>query len=178
MAELKGTKTEQNLLAAFAGESQARNKYTYFASAARKEGYEQIAALFLETAEQEKQHAKLHLQALAGIGDTRANLQAAAAGEGHEWTSMYPAMAQEARAEGFEEIARRFENIAKIEKSHQERYLALLQNLEAGKVFSKDQKVRWVCRECGFTHEGVKAVEKCPVCQHPQAFFQVAATNY
>ncbi len=178
MAELKGSKTEQNLQAAFAGESQARNKYTYFASAAKKEGYEQIAAIFLETAEQEKTHAKLHLKALSGIGDTKANLQAAAEGEGHEWTSMYPTMAQEARAEGFEEIARRFENIAKIEKTHQERYLALLKNLESGKVFSKDQKVRWVCRECGFSHEGVKAVEKCPVCQHPQAFFEIAATNF
>jgi len=178
MAELKGTKTEQNLQAAFAGESQARNKYTFFASTARKEGYEQIAAIFLETADQEKQHAKLHFAALSGIGDTKANLQAAAGGEGHEWTSMYPTMAQEARAEGFEEIARRFEQIAKIEKSHQERYLALLKNLETGKVFSKDQKVKWVCRECGFTYEGVKAVDKCPVCQHPQAFFQVAAANF
>ena len=178
MAELKGTKTEQNLLAAFAGESQARNKYSYFASVAKKEGYEQIAAIFLETAEQEKTHAKLHLQALSGIGDTKANLQAAAAGEGHEWTSMYPAMAQEARAEGFEELARRFENIAKIEKSHQERYQALLKNLESTQVFSKQQKVRWVCRECGFSHEGVKAVEKCPVCAHPQAFFEVAAANF
>jgi len=178
MTELKGSKTEQNLLAAFAGESQARNKYTYFASAAKKEGYEQIAAIFLETAENEKEHAKLHFKALSGIGDTRANLQAAAAGEGYEWTSMYPTMAKEARAEGFEEIARRFENLAKIEKTHQERYLALLKNLESGKVFSKDQKVKWVCRECGFSHEGVKAVEKCPVCQHPQAFFEMAAANY
>jgi len=178
MAELKGTKTEQNLWAAFAGESQARNKYTYFASAAKKEGYEQIAAFFLETAENEKTHAKLHFKALSGIGDTKANLQAAAAGEGHEWTEMYPTMAQEARAEGFEELARRFEGLAKIEKTHQERYLALLKNLEAGKVFSKDQKVRWVCRECGFSHEGLKAVEKCPVCQHPQAFFELAPSNY
>ena len=178
MAELKGTKTEQNLLAAFAGESQARNKYSYFASVAKKEGYEQIAAIFLETADQEKTHAKLHLQALSGIGDTKANLQAAAAGEGHEWTSMYPTMAQEARAEGFEEIARRFENIGKIEKLHQERYQALLKNLEGGQVFSKQQKVRWVCRECGFSHEGVKAVEKCPVCAHPQAYFEMAATNF
>ena len=178
MAELKGSKTEQNLLAAFAGESQARNKYSFFASTAKKEGYEQIAAIFLETDDQEKTHAKLHFAALAGIGDTKANLQAAAGGEGHEWTSMYPTMAQEARDEGFEDLARRFEQIAKIEKSHQARYLALLNNLETGKVFSKDQKVTWVCRECGFSHEGVKAVEKCPVCQHPQAFFQVVATNY
>jgi len=178
MAELKGTKTEQNLLAAFAGESQARNKYTYFASVAKKEGYEQIAAIFLETAEQEKEHAKLHFKALSGIGDTQANLQTAAGGEGHEWTSMYPTMAQEARAEGFEELARRFEQIAKIEKSHQERYLALLKNLENGKVFSKDQKVKWVCKNCGFTHEGVKAIDKCPVCQHPQAYFEIAASNF
>ena len=178
MAELKGSKTEQNLQAAFAGESQARNKYTFFASVAKKEGYEQIAAIFLETAEQEREHAKLHLKALSGIGDTKANLTAAAGGEGYEWTSMYPTMAQEARAEGFEEIARRFEQIAKIEKTHQERYLALLSNLEKGKVFSKDQKVQWVCRHCGFAHEGTKAVEKCPVCQHPQAYFEVVATNY
>ncbi len=178
MAELKGTKTEQNLAAAFAGESQARNKYTYFASVAKKEGYEQIAALFLETAEQEKEHAKLHFKALAGIGDTKANLAAAAAGEGHEWTDMYPTMAQEARAEGFEAIARMFEQIAKVEKFHQERYLALLQNVNVGKVFVKEQKVRWVCRNCGFTHEGVKAAELCPLCQHPQAYFEVVATNF
>jgi len=178
MAELKGTKTEQNLQAAFAGESQARNKYTYFASVAKKEGYEQIAAIFLETAENEKEHAKLHFKALAGIGDTKANLKAAAGGEGHEWTSMYPTMAQEARAEGFEDQARIFEQLAKIEKTHQERYLALLKNLETGKVFNKDQKVKWVCRNCGFTHEGVKAVDKCPVCQHPQAHFEMVAANY
>ena len=178
MAELKGTKTEQNLLAAFAGESQARNKYTYFASVAKKEGYEQIAAVFLETAEQEKEHAKLHLKALAGIGNTIANLKAAAGGEGEEWTSMYPRMAQEARAEGFDEIARIFECIGKIEKVHQERYLALLKNVESGQVFRKEQKVKWVCRNCGFVHEGVKAVDKCPVCQHPQAYFEVVAQNY
>ena len=178
MAELKGSRTEKNLQAAFAGESQARNKYTYFASVAKKEGYEQIAAIFLETAEQEKEHAKLHFKALSGIGDTKANLQAAAAGEGHEWTEMYPTMAKEARAEGFEETARFFEQLAKIEKSHQERYLALLRNLESGKVFAKDQKVKWVCKNCGFAHEGVKAVEKCPVCQHPQAYFEMVAANY
>lgn len=178
MAELKGTKTEKNLQDAFAGESQARNKYTYFASVAKKEGYEQIAAIFLETADNEKEHAKLHFKALSGIGDTRANLAAAAAGEGHEWTQMYPTMAKEARAEGFEEIARIFEQLAKIEKSHQERYLALLKNAETGKVFVKDQKVRWICRNCGFSHEGVKAVEKCPVCQHPQTYFEIAAANF
>lgn len=178
MPELKGSKTEKNLLAAFAGESQARNKYTFFASAAKKEGYEQIAAIFLETAEQEKEHAKLHLKALSGIGDTIANLKAAAGGEGEEWTGMYPRMAQEARAEGFDEIARIFESIGKIEKEHQERYLALLKNVETGQVFRKEQKVKWVCRNCGFVHEGVKAVEKCPVCQHPQAYFEMVARNY
>ena len=178
MAELKGSKTEQNLLAAFAGESQARNKYTYFASAAKKEGYEQIAAVFLLTAEQEKEHAKLHLKALSGIGNTSANLKAAAAGEGEEWTDMYPRMAREARAEGFEEIARVFEGIGKIEKEHQERYQALLKNLENGQVFRKKEKVKWVCRNCGYVHEGVQAIEKCPVCQHPRAYFEVVAENY
>ena len=178
MAELKGTKTEKNLLAAFAGESQARNKYTYFASAAKKEGYEQIAAIFLETAEQEKEHAKLHLKALAGIGNTLANLRAAAGGEHEEWTEMYPRMAKEAREEGFPEIARLLEAIAKIEQSHEERYKTLLANVETGTVFQKKQKTRWVCRNCGFSYEGTKAIDKCPVCNHPQAFFEVAATNY
>ncbi len=178
MATLKGSKTEKNLLEAFAGESQARNKYTYFAGVARKEGYEQIAAIFLETAEQEKTHAKLHFQALSGIGDTVANLKAAAAGEGHEWTDMYPRMAKEAREEGFEDIARTFENIGKIEKAHQERYLALLRNVESGKVFEKPEKKLWRCRECGFTYEGAKALEKCPVCQHPKAFFELVPANY
>jgi rubrerythrin len=178
MPELKGSKTEQNLLAAFAGESQARNKYTYFASAAKKEGYEQIAAVFLETAEQEKEHAKLHLKALSGIGNTVANLKAAAAGEGEEWTEMYPRMAKEARAEGFEEIARVLEGIGKIEKEHQERYKALLKNVENGQVFRKGEKVKWVCRNCGFVHEGVQAVEKCPICAHPRAYFEVVARNY
>ena len=178
MAELKGTKTEQNLLAAFAGESQARNKYTYFASAAKKEGYEQIAAIFLETAENEKEHAKLHFKALSGIGDTRANLQAAADGEGYEWTEMYPRMAKEAREEGFPEIGRLFDAIAKIELSHEERYKTLLANVETGAVFQKKQKTRWVCRNCGFSYVGTKAIDKCPVCNHPQSFFEVAATNY
>jgi len=178
MAELKGSKTEKNLWAAFAGESQARNKYTYFASVAKKEGYEQIAAIFLETAEQEKEHAKLHLKALGGIGDTAANLKAAAGGESDEWTDMYPRMAREARAVGFEDIARIFEGIGRIEKEHQERYKALLKNVEEGRVFRKGEKVKWVCRNCGFTHEAVKAAEKCPICQHPQAYFEVAARNY
>jgi len=178
MAELKGTKTEKNLKEAFAGESQARNKYSYFASAAKKEGYEQIAAIFQETADQEKTHAKLHLKWLNGIGDTLANLKAAAGGEHEEWTQMYPRMAKEAREEGFDEIARLFENIAKIEKEHQERYVALLKNMEEGKVFKKEAKVKWRCRECGFVHEGTSAPGKCPVCQHPQAFFEVVPTNY
>jgi len=178
MAELKGTKTEKNLKEAFAGESQARNKYSYFASTAKKEGYEQIAAIFQETADQEKTHAKLHLKWLNGIGDTLANLKAAAGGEHEEWTQMYPRMAKDAREEGFDEIARLFENIAKIEKEHQDRYLSLLKNLEDGTVFKKETKVKWRCRECGFVHEGVTALGKCPVCQHPQAFFEVVPTNY
>ena len=178
MAELKGSKTEKNLWDAFAGESQARNKYTYFASVAKKEGYEQIAAIFLETAEQEKEHAKLHLKALSGIGDTAANLKAAAAGEGHEWTAMYPTMAKEAREEGFDEIARIFEGVGKVEKEHQERYLALLKNLENAAVFQKPEKVKWRCRNCGFVHEGTKAVQKCPVCQHPQAYFEIVPENF
>lgn len=178
MTELKGSKTEKNLQEAFAGESQARNKYTYFASVAKKEGYEQIAAFFLETADQEKTHAKLHFKALNGIGDTVSNLKAAAGGEHEEWTNMYPRMAKEAREEGFDDIARLFEGIAKIEKEHQERYQALLKNLEEGKAFKKDAKVKWRCRECGFVHEGVGAPQKCPVCQHPQAFFEISPTNY
>ena len=171
-------KSYDDLMASFAGESQARNKYTYFASVAKKEGYEQIAAFFLETADQEKTHAKLHLKALSGIGDTLANLKAAAGGEHEEWTQMYPRMAQEARAEGFDVIARLFENIAKIEKEHQARYLALLKNLEEGKVFKKEAKVKWRCRECGFVHEGTAALAKCPVCDHPQSFFELVPANY
>ena len=178
MAELSGTKTEKNLWRAFAGESQARNKYTYFASVAKKEGYEQIAAIFLETAEQEKEHAKLHLKALAGIGDTGANLRAAAAGEGDEWTNMYPSMAKEARDEGFDEIARVLEGIGRIEKEHQERYKALLSNLEGGVVFRKEQKVKWRCRNCGFVHKGTEALKQCPICQHPQAYFEIVPDNY
>ena len=178
MTELKGSKTEQNLRDAFAGESQARNKYTYFASVAKKEGYEQIAALFLLTAEQEKTHAKLHFKALNELGDTLANLKAAAAGEHEEWTAMYPRMAQEARAEGFAELARIFEGLAKIEKEHEARYQALLENLTQGTVYAKKEKVRWTCRECGFTYDGNKAVDKCPICGHPQAFFEVAVANY
>ena len=178
MAELKGSKTEQNLQAAFAGESQARNKYTYFASVAKKEGYEQIAAIFLETAEQEKEHAKLHLKALGGIGDTVANLKAAAAGEGEETTEMYPRMAREARAEGFEDIARVFEGIGRIERKHQDRYEALLRNVLSGAAFQRPQKVMWHCRNCGLVYEGTNALTKCPVCQHPQAYFEIVAQNY
>ena len=178
MAELKGSKTEKNLQDAFAGESQARNKYSYFASTAKKEGYEQIAALFQETADQEKTHAKLHFKALSGIGDTLANLKAAAGGEHEEWTNMYPRMAKEAREEGFDAIARLFEGIAKIEKEHEERYKALLKNMEEGQVFKKDVKVKWRCRECGFVYEGTNAPAKCPVCDHPQAFYEIVPTNY
>ena len=178
MPELKGTKTEKNLWYAFAGESQARNKYTYFASVARKEGYEQIADIFLETAEQEKEHAKLHLKALSGIGDTAANLKVAAGGEKEEWTSMYPRMAKEAHEEGFEEIARVFEGIAGIEKEHQDRYKALLENVDKGRVFQKDRKVKWRCRNCGFVYEGTRALEQCPVCKHPQAFFEIFPANF
>lgn len=178
MPELKGTKTEMNLREAFAGESQARNKYTYFASVAKKEGYEQVAAIFLETAEQEKEHAKLHFKALSGIGDTVANLKAAAAGEGEETTSMYPRMAKEAREEGFDDLARIFAAIGRIEKEHQERYLALLKNLEEGRVFRRPEKVKWRCRNCGMVYEGPNALEKCPVCQHPQAYFEIVPRNY
>jgi nitrite reductase (NADH) large subunit len=178
MPDLKGSKTEQDLQAAFAGESQARNKYTYFASVARKEGYEQIAAIFLETAEQEKEHAKLHLGLLAGIGDTAANLAAAAGGENHEWTSMYPGMAKVAREEGFDDIARLFDGLARIEKEHETRYRKLLESFQNGTVFAKAQKVKWRCRNCGFVYESDKAVQTCPVCKHPQAYFEVVAEGF
>lgn len=178
MKDLKGTKTEKNLKEAFAGESQARNKYTYFASVAKKEGYEQIAALFLETADNEKEHAKIWLKKLMGIGNTLENLKAAASGENDEWTGMYPRMAAEAREEGFEGIARLFEGVAAIEKEHEERYKQLLMNLEEGKVFKKDGKVYWKCRNCGYIHEGLEAPEGCPVCAHPKAYFEVQSDNY
>lgn len=178
MAELKGSKTEQNLLEAFAGESQARNKYTYYAAVAKKEGYEQISALFMETAENEREHAKLHLKALGGIGDTLTNLKAAAAGEFAEWTDMYPRMAKEAREEGFTAIAVMFENIGKIEKEHQERYKLLLASLEDGSVFKSEEPVRWKCRNCGHIHEGTEAPQLCPVCLHPRAHFERAADNF
>lgn len=178
MPDLKGSKTEQNLMSAFAGESQARNKYTYFASVAKKEGYEQIAAIFLDTAEQEKEHAKLHLKFLSGIQETMANLKAAAGGENYEWTSMYPTMAKEAREEGFDDISRLFEGLAKIEKEHEARYAKLIQSLETGMLFAKPEKVKWRCRHCGFVHEGQKAVPQCPICKHPQAYFEMAVDNF
>jgi rubrerythrin len=178
MPELNGTKTQKNLMEAFAGESQARNKYTYFASAAKKEGYEQIAEFFSKTADEEKEHAKLHFKALGKLGDTIANLKAAAAGEGAEASDMYPRMAREAREEGFDEIARIFEGIGKIEKEHQSRYQALLKNIETGAIFQRPEKVKWHCRECGFVFDGVKAPEKCPVCGHPKSYFEINPANY
>jgi len=178
MAELKGTKTEKNLMEAFAGESQARNKYTYFASVAKKEGYEKIAAIFLETAENEKEHAKLHFKYLQGIGSTADNLRAAAAGEHEECTDMYPRMAREAREEGFNEIAFILESIGKIEKVHQERYQKLLEELETNTIFAKDEPVRWRCRNCGHIHEGPEALKMCPVCKHPQAYFELVEDHY
>mgnify|MGYP003300625683 CR=1 FL=1 len=178
MADLKGTKTEQNLWYAFAGESQARNKYTYFASAARKEGYEQIAAIFEQTANNEKEHAKLWFKALNGIGDTIANLEAAAAGEHEEWTEMYKNFADIADEEGFPEIARMYRNIAVAERGHEERYQAFVRNIEEGKVFIKDESVTWQCRNCGYIMEGKEAPVECPACAHPQAHFEVKKTNY
>ena len=176
--ELKGSKTEQNLMTAFAGESQARNKYTYFASVAKKEGYEQIAALFLETAENEKEHAKMWFKALGGIGTTAENLKAAADGENYEYTDMYVKFAEEAEAEGFKMIAYQFRAVATIEKHHEERYLKLLENLELQKVFAKSEETMWKCRNCGHLVMGKKAPAVCPVCGHPQSFFEVNAENY
>ncbi len=178
MANLKGTKTEKNLQEAFAGESQARNKYTYYASVAKKEGYEQLGEIFLETAENEKEHAKLHLKALMGIESTIANLKAAASGENTEWTKMYPTMAKEAREEGFDDMAIMFEGIAAIEKAHQERYQRILKAIEDGTVFKKPAKVTWKCRNCGHLHDGDTAPQLCPVCKHPQAYFEVRVENY
>ncbi len=178
MKDIKGTKTEKNLCDAFAGESQARNKYTYFASVAKKEGYEKIAALFLETAENEKEHAKLHFKLLNGIGSTADNLRAAAAGETDEFTEMYPRMAQEAKDDGFPEIAALFTSIGKIEKAHQQRYQLLLDELEAGTIFSRKESSRWRCRNCGLIHEGTDALKICPVCKHPQAYFELVEGNY
>ena len=180
MENIKGTKTEKNLMDAFAGESQARNKYTYFASKARKEGYEQIAAIFEETANNEKEHAKIWFKLLndGDIPTTAENLKSAAAGENYEWTDMYDRMAKEAREEGFTRIAFLFEAVGKIEKEHEERYKKLLENVEDGLVFSKDGDQIWICRNCGHIVIGKQAPEVCPVCSHPQAFFEVKADNY
>ena len=180
MAENKyaGTKTEQNLWEAFAGESKARNKYTYFASAAKKAGYEQIAELFLKTADNEKEHAKLWFKELGELGDTSANLLSAAAGENEEWTDMYVRMAKEAEEEGFPELAERFRGVAAIEKTHEERYRKLLANIDAMEVFKKSGVSIWECRNCGHIVVGTEAPEVCPVCNHPQAYFEVKAENY
>ena len=179
MAELKGSKTEKNLETAFAGESMARNKYTYFASKAKKDGYVQIAAIFEETANNEKEHAKMWFKLLnGGIGSTAENLLAAAQGENYEWTDMYDTFAKEAREEGFDEIARLFEGVAAIEKEHEERYRKLLANVEGDLVFSKDGDVVWQCSNCGHICVGKKAPEVCPVCNHPQSYFEVHAENY
>jgi rubrerythrin len=189
--EFKGSRTEKNLLAAFAGESQARNRYTYFASAAKKAGYEQIAALFLETADNEKEHAKLFFSLLQGgeveilagypagiVDDTAANLRAAAAGEKAEWTTIYKNFAAIAQEEGFKQAAETFTQIARVEKFHEARYLAILKAVQEGKIFKKDAPTKWHCRNCGLVHEGTEAPEKCPVCQHPKAYFELLAENY
>ena len=173
-----GTQTEKNLLEAFAGESQARNKYTYFASKAKKEGFEQIAALFLKTAENEKEHAKLWFKELEGIGNTAENLAAAADGENYEWTDMYEGFAVTAEQEGFPELAARFRGVAAIEKAHEERYRALLKNVETQKVFEKSEVKVWECRNCGHIVVGTKAPEICPVCAHPQSYFEIHEENY
>jgi rubrerythrin len=189
--ELKGSNTEKNLLAAFAGESQARNRYTYFASAARKEGYEQIYSIFLETAENEKEHAKLFFNLLKGgeveivasypagvIGNTADNLKAAATGENLEWTTLYQNFAEEAKKEGLTEVYETFTQVAKVEKFHEARYLGLLKNVKEGKVFKKDSSVKWHCRNCGYVFEGREVPDQCPVCKHPRAHFEVLAENY
>ena len=176
--ELKGSKTEQNLMTAFAGESQARNKYTYFASVAKKEGYEQIAEIFEKTANNEKEHAKLWFKALGELGDTAANLAAAAAGENYEWTDMYDRFAKEAEEEGFARLAYQFRAVAAIEKTHEERYRALLSNVEMQKVFEKGEMTMWECRNCGHLVMGQKAPELCPVCAHPKSYFEVRKENY
>ncbi|MBO4561175.1 MAG: rubrerythrin family protein [Bacteroidaceae bacterium] len=178
MSKYSGTQTEKNLEAAFAGESQARNKYTYFASRAKKDGFEQIAAIFEETANNEKEHAKLWFKELEGIGDTAQNLGAAADGENYEWTDMYEGFAKTAQEEGFPELAARFRMVAAIEKTHEERYRALLKNIETAKVFEKSEVKVWECRNCGHIVVGTKAPQICPVCAHPQSFFEVHKENY
>ena len=178
MSKYSGTKTEKNLQAAFSGESEARNKYTYFASVAKKEGYEQIAALFLKTAENEKEHAKLWFKELQGIGDTAANLESAAAGENYEWTDMYEGFAKDAEEEGFTALAAKFRLVAAVEKHHEERYRALLKNVETAQVFEKSEVKVWECRNCGHIMVGTKAPEVCPTCAHPKSYFEVHAENY
>lgn len=191
MASIKGTQTEKNLLAAFAGESQARNRYTYFASEAKKAGYEQIAAIFIETAENEKEHAEMFFKLLEGgdveivaaypagvIGDTAANLEAAADGERLEWTTLYSNFAQVARDEGFKEVAAVFTEIAEVEEQHEKRYRKLLENVREGKVFTRDEEVKWKCRNCGYVHEGKSAPKVCPACRHPQSYYELMAENY
>ena len=176
--ELKGSKTEKNLMEAFAGESQARNKYTYFASVAKKEGYEQIAAIFQQTADNEKEHAKMWFKALSGIGTTAENLEAAADGENYEWTDMYDTFAREAEEEGFTDLATKFRMVAKIERAHEERYRALLANVQMQAVFAKSEQTMWECRNCGHLMIGKKAPALCPVCAHPQSYFEVRKENY
>ncbi len=176
--ELKGSKTEKNLMAAFAGESEARNKYTYFASVAKKEGYQQIAAIFEETAANEKEHAKLWFKALGALGDTAKNLAAAAAGENYEWTDMYAGFAKDAEEEGFTALAAQFRAVAEVEKAHEERYRKLLNNVEMQQVFEKSEETMWECRNCGHLVMGKKAPEVCPVCAHPKAYFEVRKENY
>jgi rubrerythrin len=191
MRSLKGTKTEKNILTAFAGESQARNRYTYFASQAKKEGYEQIRSVFLETADNEKEHAKRLFKFLEGgeveiaasfpagvIGNTKENLKASAAGENYEHTKMYPEFAVTAEEEGFNEIAAVFEAIAVAEEQHEKRYLALLENIENDRVFKREKIVKWRCRNCGYVHEGTEALEKCPACAHPRAYFEISMEDY
>ncbi len=178
--ELKGSKTEANLMTAFAGESQARNKYTYFASKAKKEGYEQIAQIFTDTANNEKEHAKIWFKLLNGgeVGTTKDNLKAAAEGENYEWTDMYATFAKEAKEEGFDHIAFLFEEVAKIEKEHEERYMTLLGNVNDDMVFKKGEKTVWICRNCGYVYEGEEAPKVCPVCSHPQSYFELRSKNY
>ena len=178
MNKYAGTQSEKNLMTAFAGESEARNKYTFFASVAKKQGFEQIAALFLKTADNEKEHAKLWFKELNGIGDTAANLKAAAEGENYEWTDMYAGFAKDADEEGFPELAQQFRDVAAIEKSHEERYKKLLENVEMNKVFEKAGETMWICRNCGHIVVGKNAPEICPVCKHPQSYFEVRAINY
>ncbi len=178
MNKYKGTKTEKNLWEAFAGESMARNKYTYFASVAKRAGYEQIAAIFLETADNEKEHAELWFKALGGIGDTMQNLESAAAGENEEWTDMYPRMAREAREEGFEDLAEMFEGVGQVEFEHEARYKKLLANIESDIVFRRDEEQEWKCRNCGHIHHGKEAPGVCPVCLHARSYFELRGKNY